>query len=93
MFPFTYTNHRTIYLLPQHTDYHQNSIYSQIVWAIYELGLDTLFHIPKTYSNPIVYLPTGQRIFFMGMDRPEKVKSIKTARGYIGITWFNNRTK
>lgn len=66
----------------------QNSIYSQIIWAIYELGLDTLFHIPKTYSNPIVYLPTGQRIFFMGMDSPDKVKSVKTARGYIGITWW-----
>ena len=66
----------------------QNSIYTQVTWGIYEMGLENLFHIPKTYSNPIVYLPTGQRIFFMGMDDPNKVKSIKTARGYIGITWW-----
>ena len=66
----------------------QNSIYSQITWGIYEMGLENLFHIPKTYSNPIVYLPTGQRIYFMGMDDPNKVKSIKTARGYLGITWW-----
>lgn len=66
----------------------QNSIYSQVVWGIYKLGLDSLFHIPKTYSTPIVYLPTGQRILFMGLDDPNKVKSVKLPFGYIGITWF-----
>ncbi len=66
----------------------QNSIFSQIVWAIYQLGLDSLFKIPKTYSTPIVYLPTGQKIYFMGLDDPMKVKSVKPEFGYIGITWF-----
>ena len=55
----------------------QNSIYAQVVWAIYKLGVDSLFHIPKTYSTPIVYKPTGQRIMFMGLDDPNKVKSVK----------------
>ena len=53
----------------------QNSIYPQVVWAIYQLGLESLFIIPKTYSTPIVYKPTGQRIIFMGLDDPMKVKS------------------
>lgn len=66
----------------------QTSIYAQVVWGIYQLGLESLFHIPKTYSTPIVYLPTGQRILFMGMDDPNKVKSIKIPFGYIGITWW-----
>lgn len=66
----------------------QNSIYSQIVWGIYQLGLESLFHIPKTYSTPIVYIPTGQCIFFMGLDDANKVKSIKPKFGYIGVTWF-----
>ena len=66
----------------------QNSIHSQISWGIYQLGLEHLFRIPKTYSTPIVYLPTGQCIFFMGMDDPNKVKSIKTPFGYIGVTWW-----
>ena len=66
----------------------QNSIYSQVTWGIYTMGLESLFHIPKTYSNPIVYKPTGQKIFFMGMDDPNKVKSIKVEKGYIGITWW-----
>lgn len=66
----------------------QKSIFAQIVWAIYKLGLESLFHIPKNYSTPIVYIPTGQQIIFMGLDDPMKVKSIKLPFGYIAITWF-----
>jgi len=67
----------------------QNSIFAQVVWGIYQLGVDSLFKIPKTYSTPITYIPTGQKIIFMGLDDPNKVKSIKLSFGYIGITWFN----
>lgn len=66
----------------------QNSIYAQICWGISQLGLDTLFRIPKTYATPITYLPTGQQIFFLGLDDPMKIKSIKPKFGYIGVTWF-----
>ena len=66
----------------------QNSIFSQVIWGIYKLGLDAFFKIPKTYSTPIEYLPTGQKIYFMGLDDPMKVKSIKPPFGYLGITWF-----
>lgn len=66
----------------------QTSIFPQVVWGIYQLGLDRLFKIPKNYSTPIEYLPTGQRIYFMGLDDPNKVKSVKAPFGYIGITWF-----
>ena len=66
----------------------QTSIFPQVVWGIYQLGLEKLFKIPKNYSTPIEYLPTGQRIYFMGLDDPNKVKSIKPPFGYLGITWF-----
>ena len=66
----------------------QTSIFPQVVWGIYQLGLEKLFKIPKTYSTPIEYKPTGQRILFMGLDDPMKVKSIKLPFGYLGITWF-----
>ena len=66
----------------------QNSIFSQVVWGIYQMRIESLFKIPKTYSTPITYLPTGQKIYFMGLDDPMKVKSIKPPFGYIGITWF-----
>ena len=66
----------------------QNSVYSQVCWGIYQLGVASLFHIPKTYATPITYLPTGQHIYFMGLDDPMKVKSIKPSFGYLGVTWF-----
>ncbi len=66
----------------------QNSIFAQVVWGIYQMGLEGMFIIPKKYSTPIVYIPTGQKIHFMGLDDPMKVKSIKPEFGYIGVTWF-----
>ena len=66
----------------------QTSIFPQVVWGIYQLGVESLFKIPKNYSTPIEYIPTGQRIYFMGLDDPNKVKSVKVPFGYIGITWF-----
>lgn len=66
----------------------QKSTRAQIEWGINKLGLDDLFTIPKIYSNPIIYKRTGQQIIFMGLDDPNKVKSIKLPFGYIGITWW-----
>lgn len=66
----------------------QNSIRAQIEWGIFKLGLQDLFNIPASYANPITFKPTGQKIYFLGLDKPQKVKSIKPKFGYIGITWF-----
>lgn len=66
----------------------KNSVFAQMVWGIEKMGLLPFFKIPKTISSPIVFLPTGQQIIFMGLDDPNKVKSVKLPFGYIGITWF-----
>jgi len=66
----------------------QNSIRAQVEWGIFKLGLQDLFNIPASYANPITFKPTGQKIYFLGLDKPQKVKSIKPKFGYIGITWF-----
>lgn len=65
----------------------RTSVYAQICWAIAVLGLSRKF---KCTVSPMecVYLETGQKIMFFGMDDPGKVKSIKVAFGYIGIAWF-----
>lgn len=65
----------------------KTSVYAQIQWGIYDLGLQDYFVF---HSNPleIIYRPTGQKILFLGMDDPGKVKSIKLPFGYIGITWW-----
>ena len=65
----------------------KTSVYAQVQWGINELGLQEYF---VTHVNPleIIYKPTGQKILFLGMDDPGKVKSIKLPFGYIGITWW-----
>ena len=66
----------------------QTSTYAQVVWGIYQLGLESLFHIPKTYSSPITYIPTGQKILFRGMDDPQKITSIAVEQGVLCWGWF-----
>lgn len=65
----------------------KTSVYAQVVWGIYKLGLQDYFVM---HVNPleIIYTPTGQKILFLGLDDPGKVKSIKLPFGYIGITWW-----
>ncbi|MBX3046995.1 MAG: PBSX family phage terminase large subunit [Anaerolineales bacterium] len=62
----------------------RDSVFSQLQWAISELGLDDRF---RSIRSPLEmeYLPTGQKIYFRGADEPGKLKSIKPAFGYIGI--------
>lgn len=52
----------------------QNSIRAQVEWGIYKLGMQDLFLIPKSYANPITFKRTGQKIYFLGLDNPQKVK-------------------
>jgi hypothetical protein len=52
-----------------------------------KLGVEQLFRV---YVSPfkLVYEPTGQVILFKGADNPKKLKSIKIAKGYLKIGWF-----
>lgn len=65
----------------------KTSVYTQIEWGIETLGVSHLFSF-KTSPPTITYLPTGQQIFFSGVDEPRKLKSIKPANGYVGIVWL-----
>jgi PBSX family phage terminase large subunit len=64
----------------------KNSVYTQMQWAIDRLGLTSKFKF-KTSPHEITYKKTGQKILFMGVDDPQKIKSIKLPFGYIGICW------
>lgn len=65
----------------------RDSVYSQMQWAIETLGLSDEFDC-KVSPLEITYKPTGQKIYFRGMDEPAKLKSIKPRHGYIGVVWF-----
>jgi len=65
----------------------RDSVYAQILWALDILGITREF---KCSHSPMemVYRSTGQRILFRGVDNPEKIKSLKTQTGYVGLVWF-----
>ena len=58
----------------------EKSVYNQLKWAIDILDVWEQW---KAFKSPLKleYLPTGQEILFVGMDDPQKLKSIKPANG------------
>lgn len=64
----------------------KDSVYAQVVWSIYKLGLMEQFDLKKSPLE-ITYKKTGQNIYFRGVDEPTKLKGIKVPFGYIGILW------
>lgn len=65
----------------------KDSVYSKIMWAIGKQAFTEEF---DSHKNPleVTLLATGQKIYFRGADKPEKIKSISPEFGYIGILWF-----
>lgn len=65
----------------------RDSVYAQLLWALEALGLLEEYEC-RVSPMEMEKKSTGQKLFFRGLDKPEKVKSIKTRRGYIGLLWF-----
>lgn len=65
----------------------RDSVYAKICWAIAQLGLEAEFDCMVSPME-ITRKATGQKIYFRGADKPEKMKSITPKTGYIGILWF-----
>lgn len=65
----------------------RDSCYSQLKWAAERLKVS---HLWKFTLSPLeaIYLPTGQRIMFRGLDDPMSVTSITVNKGYINLVWF-----
>lgn len=66
----------------------RESVFEQIAWAISTLGVG---HLWRAVLNPMsfIFLPTGQRILFRGLDKAKKTKSIKVSKGYFKFLWLN----
>ena len=70
----------------------RTSVVNQVLWGIEQLGMSHLWKFNQS-TMEMTYLPTGQQIFFRGADDPQKIKSIKPKKGYIGIIWFEERAE
>lgn len=60
----------------------KDSCFTELKWAINRLGVQDYFDI-KESPLEIMYIPTGQRIYFRGLDDPFKVTSITVEVGYL----------
>lgn len=67
--------------------YLSTSVYEQIKWAIYMLGVESEFRFGR---SPLIieHKRTKTAFYFYGVDDPVKLKSAKIAKGYVMALWF-----
>lgn len=65
----------------------KDSCYTELKWAVRRLGVDKWWDFKL---NPLeaTYLPTGQKIYFRGLDDPLKVTSITVDVGVLCWAWL-----
>ena len=65
----------------------KDSCFTELKWAINRLGVQMFW---DTRENPLemTYKPTGQKVYFRGLDDPLKVTSISVERGYLCWAWM-----
>lgn len=64
-----------------------DSVFAQNQWAIDTLGMS---HLWKSTTKPLrhTYIPTGAQIIYKGLDKAEKLKSIRPKRGIFRYIWL-----
>lgn len=65
----------------------KDSCFTELKWAINRLGVSDLWEV-KESPLEMTYTPTGQKIYFRGMDDPLKVTSITVENGYLCWMWI-----
>lgn len=65
----------------------KDSCFTELKWAIKRLGVDQWWDV-KESPLEITYRPTGQKIYFRGLDDPLKVTSITVDVGYLCWMWI-----
>lgn len=65
----------------------KDSCYTELKWAIHRLEVDAYWDM-KESPLEMTYRPTGQKIYFRGLDDPLKVTSITVEQGYLCWAWL-----
>lgn len=65
----------------------KDSCYTELKWAAKRLRVDHLWEFTKSPLEA-TYKPTGQKIYFRGLDDPLKVTSITVDVGYLCWCWI-----
>ena len=64
----------------------KDSCFTELKWAINRLEVGAFWEI-KESPLEMTYKPTGQKIYFRGLDDPLKVTSITVETGYLCWCW------
>lgn len=65
----------------------RKSVFPRLRWSISMLGHAADFRFQFSPLE-ITYIPTGQKIYFLGLDDHEKIKSFTCEQGYAAIQWW-----
>lgn len=65
----------------------KDSCFTELKWAVNRLGVNEFWEI-KESPLEMTYKPTGQKVYFRGLDDPLKVTSITVERGYLCWCWI-----
>lgn len=65
----------------------KDSCYTELKWAVHRLQVDNLWDF-KESPLEATYKPTGQKIYFRGLDDPLKVTSITVDHGCLCWMWI-----
>ena len=65
----------------------KDSCFTDLKWAINILGVQDYWSV-KESPLEIIYIPTGQKILFRGLDDPLKVTSITVETGHLCWAWI-----
>lgn len=65
----------------------KDSCFTELKWAINRLSVQEFWEI-KESPLEMTYKPTGQKIYFRGLDDPLKVTSITVEHGYLCWAWI-----
>ena len=65
----------------------KDSCFTELKWAVERLGVGKLWDV-KESPLEMTYKPTGQKIYFRGLDDPLKITSITVEKGYLCWAWI-----
>jgi len=65
----------------------KDSCFTELKWAINKLGVSQYWKITESPLE-MMYIPTGQKIYFRGLDDPLKITSITVETGYLCWGWI-----
>ena len=71
---------------------HRDSTFAQLKWAISRFGVE---HLWRATTSPLQleYKPSGQRILFRGLKKPESITSITVPDGHLCWVWWEEASQ